>query len=161
AVKLVTQKRDIGYGMVPIARFSNDVQVTDTAASAYYNQHPVEFTAPEQVSIEYLELSLQQLAQQQQADDAQLQEFYQNNLSQYTQPEQWHVAHILIKLPPSANTEQLSAARAKAEEIAKRIQVGEDFATLAEKLSDDTVSGKKGGVLDWFGPGMVEPSIEK
>ena len=43
-------------------------------------------------------------------------------------------------------------ARSTAMEIRQRILSGEDFATLAIELSDDTGSGSNGGDLGWFGP---------
>jgi len=71
-----------------------------------------------------------------------------------TQPaEETHVRarHILVNIDQED-------ARATAMEIRQRILSGEDFATLAIELSDDTGSGSNGGDLGWFGPGrMVEP----
>lgn len=49
-------------------------------------------------------------------------------------------------------------ARAKAEEILKRVRAGEDFAALARQFSDDTSNKNTGGDLGWFGRGvMVKP----
>src|SRR6185312_8133895 len=52
-------------------------------------------------------------------------------------------------------------AKAKAEEIRKRIVGGEDFAKVAEAESDDTSSGKSGGDLGEFKRGMMVPPFEK
>src|SRR2546423_875384 len=50
------------------------------------------------------------------------------------------------------------AARAKAEELLRRVRAGEDFATLAGEYSQDRGSKSKGGDLGWFGRGvMIKP----
>ena len=45
-------------------------------------------------------------------------------------------------------------------EIKKRLDAGEDFATLAKELSDDKASAQKGGDLGWFGIGRMVRDFE-
>jgi len=161
AIKLINQKRDLAYLVIPAQRFLNGAQISDAQALDYYNQHKTEFTTPEQVSVEYLELSLPQLAAQLNFTDAQLMQFYQNNLNNYTSPQRWHVAHILIRLPENALPQQVVAAQARIDALAQRLKAGESFAKLAQAYSDDPSSAKNGGVLDWFSPGMIDSAFEK
>lgn len=160
-IKLVNQKRDFGYLIVPAQRFSDHITITTNDANSYYQQHKTEFVTPEQVSIEYLELSLPQIAAQLHFSDDQLQQFYQNNLSTYTRPQRWHVAHILIKVPDDATPEQVAAAKEKINSIAQQARAGEDFSKLAAEYSDDKISANHGGELDWFSSGMIDPDLEK
>lgn len=78
--------------------------------------------------------------------------------------EQVHARHILIaiKSPDMPGGEGLEkpAARAKAEEILKRVKAGENFETLARENSDDG-SKQNGGDLGWFGKGRMVPEFEK
>lgn len=161
AAKLVNQKRDIGYLIIPSNRFFNTIQITPSQAQEYYQQHKDEFTSPEQVSIEYLKLSLSQIASQLHFTEAQLLQFYQNNLNNYTLPERWHVAHILVKVSEHVSSSEVANAQTKINGIAARLKAGEAFATLAQQYSDDVVSAKNDGVLEWFNPGMVDPAFEK
>lgn len=161
AAKLVNQKRDLAYFIVPLERFSKQIQISENDALAYYKQHQADFTAPEQVGVEYIQLSLAQIAAQQHSNDAQLLQFYQNNLSNYTIPARWHVAHILVKVPDDAAPQQVAEAKAKIDGIAQRLRAGGNFAQLAQDFSDDVMSARNGGVLDWFGPGMTDPAFEK
>ena len=46
-------------------------------------------------------------------------------------------------------------------DIKKRLDAGEDFATLAIELSDDKASAQKGGDLGWFGIGSMVREFEK
>ena len=45
-------------------------------------------------------------------------------------------------------------------EIKKRLDAGEDFATLAKEVSDDKASAQKGGDLGWFGIGRMVREFE-
>ena len=161
AIKLVNQKRDIGYLIIPTAHFKDAITIDDDAAQQYYQQHQSQFVAPEQVSIEYVELSLPQIAAKLHFTEQQLTQFYQDNLNNYTQPIRWHIAHILVKLPPNATPQEVAEAKIKIDNIAKRAHAGEDFKALAQTYSDDLLSAKNGGLLDWFSPGMVDPGLEK
>jgi hypothetical protein len=80
--------------------------------------------------------------------------------------EQVHARHILIavKSPdsPVPQEEGLDkpAARAKAEEVLKRVKAGEDFQKLAQENSNDG-SKQNGGDLGWFSKGRMVPEFEK
>jgi len=69
-------------------------------------------------------------------------------------PAKWNsvkVSHILITADMTNGTaEEIAAAKAKAEDVIARLDKGEDFATLAKELSDDTSSAENGGALDYL-----------
>jgi len=69
-------------------------------------------------------------------------------------PEKWNsvkVSHILIAANKvNATAEEIAAAKVKAQDIIVRLDAGEDFATLAKELSDDTSSAEDGGALDYL-----------
>jgi parvulin-like peptidyl-prolyl isomerase len=79
--------------------------------------------------------------------------------------EQVHARHILIAIKspdmPSEDALEKPQARAKAEEVFKRLKAGEDFATLAKEYSSDPGSKENGGDLGWFGHGKMVPEFEK
>jgi peptidyl-prolyl cis-trans isomerase D len=161
-IKLVNQKRDISYVIVPAARFTKNVIISPDEIKQYYNAHQSEFRSPEQVSIDYLTLSLNGIKKNLRFDASKLQQYYENNLSNYTTPAQWHVATILIKMPEEKTSRQNSeAAFKKAQEIYLQLQSGQAFAKLAEKYSEDAASASKGGELEWFRAGTLDPAFEK
>lgn len=76
--------------------------------------------------------------------------------------------HILIRMagsraPLRPGQKELTdqEAKAKAEDLKKQISGGADFAALARKESDDSVSGAQGGDLGDFGRGQMVPEFDK
>jgi peptidyl-prolyl cis-trans isomerase D len=67
-----------------------------------------------------------------------------------------NASHILINFGTDTNS-----AKAKADEILKRVKSGEDFTNLASQLSDDPGSKVKGGNLGWFTKGTMVKEFEE
>ncbi len=70
-------------------------------------------------------------------------------------PEQVHVAHILFQVKSDQNasgTHTDAEAQQLAQQTLDRLNKGEDFATLAKQLSEDTSNKDQGGDLGWFLP---------
>ncbi|MBC6904040.1 molecular chaperone SurA [Saccharophagus sp. K07] len=61
---------------------------------------------------------------------------------------EYHLGHILISLPQSASTEEVDAARRRAEDMVKRIRAGANFAEIAIAESDGPTA-LNGGDLGW------------
>ena len=93
-----------------------------------------------------------------------LRQNYEANKKQF---EKVQARHILIRTPGSRapvrpGQKELTdeQAKAKAEDLRKQIVGGADFAELARKESDDTVSGAQGGDLNTFGHGEMVPEFD-
>jgi len=96
--------------------------------------------------------------------DAEIQKYYDEHKADY---EVVKARHILVRvkgapMPAAPGKPELTDAEAlaKAEAIRKRIEAGEDFATLAKTESDDG-SSSQGGELGEFKKGMMVPPFEK
>ena len=96
--------------------------------------------------------------------DAELKKAYDDNKKDYEQVKARHIL-IAFKGSPAAqkSKKQLTdaEAKAKAEDLRKKLVAGADFAELAKKESDDVESGKNGGDLGAFGHGQMVPEFEK
>ncbi|MCR5413291.1 MAG: peptidylprolyl isomerase [Kiritimatiellae bacterium] len=86
--------------------------------------------------------------------------FYAAHKSEYVAEPKVLCQHILVKTEAGDGEEKKSAALAKIREIRERIVAGGDFAEEAKKHSD-CPSGRDGGSLGWFGPGMMVPEFDK
>lgn len=97
-------------------------------------------------------------------DEAALRQTYEANKAQY---EKANARHILIafKGSPAAQpgkpelTEE--EAKAKAEDLRKKIEGGASFEELAKTESDDVGSGANGGSLGEFARGQMVPEFEQ
>jgi peptidyl-prolyl cis-trans isomerase SurA len=72
--------------------------------------------------------------------------------------DQVHVRHILMKTTELADD---ATVKQKLTAVRERILKGEDFAGLAQVLSEDPGSAVDGGDLGWSGPGAYLPEFEK
>ena len=93
-------------------------------------------------------------------DDAAVSSFYAENSAEFTLPEQVHARHILRQLDAGSSDAERQAARELLEDIRRRVEAGEDFATLAREHSEDG-SAPRGGDLGFFGPGMMVKPFER
>ncbi len=87
--------------------------------------------------------------------------YYKDHPDVFKTPEMIRVKHILIKTEASAPEEEKKKAKAKAEEVLKRVKGGEDFSKLASEVSDDSGTKDKGGDLDFFPRGTMIPAFEE
>jgi WD40 repeat protein len=93
--------------------------------------------------------------------DAEIKAFYDQNIERYKTSEQRRASHILINASKDASAAVKAAAKAKAEKILEQVRKNPtDFAKLAKKNSQDTVSAERGGDLKFFGRGEFVIPIE-
>ncbi len=158
-VGIVDQTRDVGYAKIPAHYFKKKVKLSQEHISDYYEQHKAEFIKPEEVTLEYIELSLDQLASGIKPTANEVKSFYEANTEAYTLPERAEARHILISV--SGHDEATDTiAKSKAEALIAALKEGADFAALAEKESQDSVSAKQGGNLGWISRGQTVPEFE-
>ncbi|WP_229429181.1 peptidylprolyl isomerase [Massilia sp. ST3] len=66
------------------------------------------------------------------------------------------IAQILVRVPENASPEQIAARRARAEEVARQLRTGADFAKAAATYSD-APDALKGGEIGWRDPDRLPP----
>ncbi len=142
--RIQEQTRDARVLTVPKAKFSEGIVIEDGEKQTYYDNNKANFEQPEQVSLQYILLTKDILAQtiKSSISDEQIADFYnsEENKSEFVAPDKITVAHILI-----AN--DVDNAEQKATDLLAQLQSGADFAELAKANSSDTFSGAEGGVL--------------
>jgi peptidyl-prolyl cis-trans isomerase D len=152
--KIQNQQRDVDYLTVDVQNAAQ--QPTDEEISAYYQQHQEAYQTPEQMSVEYLELSLEDIAKTITVSDDKLKAFYEDQKDQYTTPERRKISHILFAINDKVDekTALEKALKAKSDVATK------DFAALATEVSDDKLTAKVGGDLGLFNVGVMEKAFE-
>ncbi|MDD0844030.1 SurA N-terminal domain-containing protein [Pseudomonas sp. Gutcm_11s] len=153
-VQLDRQTRD--FASHTVAADAKAVELKDDEIKTYYDAHQDQFMSPEQVVVEYVELTKERFFAEAKASDEELQALYQKEVANLA--EQRRGAHILLEVNDKLSDEQ---AKAKLDEVAERLKQGEDFAKLAKEVSQDPGSASTGGDLGFAGPGVYDPEFEQ
>lgn len=136
-ISLSFQTRDFSYVVLPAENVRSSVSVSDEEVQAYYESRPQEFTNPEQIAVDYIDLNVDDLMADIQISEAEVRRQYEQNLAAFVAAPERHAAHILIE----SNDQAVIA------EVSEKLAAGEDFAELARTYSDDTGSSAQGGDL--------------
>lgn len=67
-----------------------------------------------------------------------------------------NIAQILVRIPENASPEQIAARKARADEVARQLRTGADFAKTAATYSD-APDALKGGEIGWRDPNRLPP----
>ncbi|EMR13469.1 peptidyl-prolyl cis-trans isomerase ppiD [Methylophaga lonarensis MPL] len=148
------QTREIAFGVLRAQDYLDEVEVAEDDIRTYYQVNQSMYTAPEQISVEYLQLDISVVMADIDVDEAQLRGYYLDNRNQFSGPEQRRASHILIESSPAE-------AQAIVEEIMAKLESGEDFATLAQTYSADSISAASGGDLGFFQMGIMDPEFDE
>jgi peptidyl-prolyl cis-trans isomerase D len=154
-------KREINQVKIEPEQFISQVTPDEASIQSYYDNHQSEFLLPERVRIEYLVLSLDELAQQEDVMTDEIQNYYETHQSEFGQEEERQASHILIAVSETASDEEKAEARAKAEELLSQLEdEPEKFAVLASEYSEDPGSAKLGGDLGFLRRGILVKEFE-
>jgi peptidyl-prolyl cis-trans isomerase D len=138
----------------------NEIKVTPEEINAHWAASKSIYKIPEKRAFRLLVADEAKMSEAIKMSEDQLRRFYDSNHDAFRTPERVRARHILIKTmeKPKEEHEKL---KKKAEELLKQVKGGADFAEVAKKNSEDTVSAAKGGDLDWFGKGQMVPEFEQ
>ena len=156
------------YAVIKKDDILKSIHPVDAELKAFYDRNKNSYvnSIPEKRQVKYVVVDNARLLSQTQVTQQELQSYYDQHRAKFRVPEQVNVRHILIKTPlPGADgkidQKAVEAARAKAEDILKKVKAGGNFAELAKKYSEDPGSAKNGGSLGWIGRGRTVPEFEK
>ena len=157
---LQNQTRNIRYATISAKQFEAGIEVSEEEVKSYYQANQIRFENKEQVKVDYIRLTVADIAKDIQVSEEDIANYYQDNLTSFTQAEQRRVSHILIEFT-EGDSDSEATAKVEAEAVLTRIAQGEDFAELAKEVSNDTFSGENGGDLDFLEAGVMEPSFDE
>lgn len=162
AVRLQEQQRTARILTIPatVDRLQNR-EVSDEEISTQYEMNAKRYEIPEQVSIEYIELSVARLAEGVTVEESEVETLYQERKESLVADEERLASHILIELPEGADDAAVSAADQRLKEVQEKLAAGESFESLAKSYSDDPGSATMGGDLGFFPRGIMVPEFDE
>jgi len=154
---LESQTRDFGVLVISPEQFIGQVSVEADDIEAYYQENKGQFRTDELLSVDYVVLSKDKIAESLVVSDQDIEDAYENYVTQQSGNVDKSIAHILITSESRSDSE----AKSLANSIKQRVDAGESFATLAEEFSDDPGSAASGGELGIYFPGMFVEEFEQ
>jgi len=160
-IRLSEQSREVAVVTLTAESQLPKVKLTDEQVKAWYEARQKEFAVPEQVRVEWVELSPEALAAQAVVSAEDVQKFYETNQPRFMTKEERRASHILVTVKPDATEADVKAAEEKAKGIAERVRKAPaTFAEVAKKESQDPGSAVQGGDLGFFGRGAMVKAFE-
>ncbi len=162
AARLQNQQRSMRLLTIPasLERIRNRV-VDSEEIAAQYELNATAYEIPEQVSLDYIELAVADLARDVPVEEGALEKLYEERKGGMLADEERHARHILIELAEGADEAATSAAQARLDEVRSKLAAGESFEALAAEYSDDPGSASVGGDLDFFPRGIMVPEFDE
>lgn len=159
AARLVTQTRDIAFLVFTPEQFEKAVTVGDDEVDSYYQAHLSEYMTPDTIDVDFVQLSLADLAKDESfaPTEEQIAGQYEADAKAFKPNERRQVAHILLQVN-DARTEE--AAKSQLSAIKDRLAGGERFEDIARAVSEDPGSAKSGGDLGVISKGAMVPEFE-
>jgi peptidyl-prolyl cis-trans isomerase SurA len=93
-------------------------------------------------------------------DTSEVEAYYRTHQEEFNQPDGVRVRHIFFRLDPGASQAQLAQAEAQAKKVLQEARNGGDFASLAQRYSED-VTAQRGGDLGLIRQGQALPEFEE
>ena len=146
---LASQQRDISYIAIQTENFEDEVSVTQSQISDYFNDNRSSFVEGRKVKVDFVELTLDAMEEPESPSAEDLQNLYDENEELYANPERRRALHILVENEDLAN------------DLLGQIKGGADFAELAKANSEDTSSNEEGGDLGFFESGLMGAEFDE
>jgi peptidyl-prolyl cis-trans isomerase D len=143
---------------MPASRFGDEVVADRAALTSHYQENRDRFALPEQRVIDYLLVDRGVLRTRMDIPQDELRAYYDANQDEFRREEEIQARHILLRTGEERSVEE---AQAEMEKVKARVEGGEDFAAVAQEVSEDPGSGSQGGDLGYFGRGRMVPEFEQ
>lgn len=145
SAQLFFQKRIARLATLSLADEMAKQNITEDEVKTYYEANQKAFVQPEQVKVQYIQVSGADVAKDIQVSDVEIAQYYQDNKAQFMTQ---RLAHIQF-----ANEQDAQAAY-------QELQNGANFAELAKTRSLDKISGENGGELGWVNTNELPKAFE-
>ena len=131
---LAGQQRYASFIVLSTEKYQDQISVTQEQVIEYFDTNQSSFVELPKIKVNYVELSLDDIEEQEAADEETLRSLYDEDKELFTNPEQRSAQHILVE------------ERELAESLLEEIHQGADFSELARIHSIDISTKDSGGI---------------
>jgi len=146
---LAGQQRYASFIVLNTEKYKDQISVTQDQVIEYFDTNQSSFVELPKIKVNYVELSLDDIEEQEEADEETLRNLYDEDKELFTNPEQRSAQHILLETKETA------------ESLLEKIQQGADFSELARIHSIDSTTKDTGGDLGYFERDIMVPEFDK
>jgi peptidyl-prolyl cis-trans isomerase D len=159
--RLIEEERQVRELRFAVADFKSKVAVTDEQVKSFYEANANDFRQPETAKVQYVLLTLDDIARDVTVAEADALAYYEQNKARFGQDEQRKASHILFTAGDGGTAKDKAGARKKSEEVLAQLRANpKDFERLAKEFSKDPGSAANGGDLGQFGRNMMVKPFE-
>lgn len=155
SINVAAERRDVRYLVVDEASLSTEGSTSEAAVTEYYQSSIDQFAQPERVVTSYILLTPEMYTKP--VDPAEVATQLAEALAEYESKAESEVAHILIT---QMEGEETAGYQARIDAVNVRLANGEDFASIAQELSDDIGSASLGGDLGYTDGSVFPEAME-
>ena len=155
SINVAAERRDVRYLVVGEASLAVEGVTSDSVIAAYYDANIEQFAQPERVVASYILLTPEMYMQP--VDPAEVAAQLADALAEFDSKAESEVAHILITQMEDENSD---GYQARIDMVSDRLASGDDFAAIAQELSDDIGSASLGGDLGYTDGSVFPDAME-
>ncbi len=152
-VSLTQQKRSFFTIKVPKSKVEKGVNVSEEEIAAHYEEKKSSFIDEEKLSVQYLELSTDDISSTIEVSEDDVKAQFEQELAEFKTSAEYEIAHILVE-EKDGQAEQI-------ETLTQKLSTDADFGELVTEYSDDSGSKDNGGNLGVLTKGIFPESFEQ
>ena len=143
-IKLANQTRDITFTKINKKNIEEKIKVSEEEILKFYTQNPSYFRSEEKAKLRFINISLEDLKENQLIQEEEIKREYQAYLDSFDLVARRSASHLMINISSERTKDQ---ALDLANQIKKKIDSGDDFTSLVEEYSEDEGTKNTGGSL--------------
>ena len=143
-IKLANQTRDITFTKINKKDIEKKIKVSEEEILKFYTQNPSYFRSEEKAKLRFINISLEDLKENQLIQEEEIKREYQAYLDSFDLVARRSASHLMINISSERTKDQ---ALDLANQIKKKIDSGDDFTSLVEEYSEDEGTKNTGGSL--------------
>jgi len=136
--RLIEEERVVREIRFMPGEFRARINVTDEQLNAFYEANQKDFLLPESARIEYVVLTLDDVARAVELSEAEALAYYEQNRTRWGQDEQRKASHILLTAGDGGSARDKAGARKQADQVLAQLRANpREFEKLARQFSKD------------------------